>query len=303
MDLRQLKYFVRIVEVGSFTKAADALRIAQPALGFQIRKLEDELETQLLHRHSRGVEATLAGHLLFKHATALLQAAEAAKQELRSLDGQPRGTVNFGIAPWHDLSVQLITRVLQELPDVSLNVIEDYADNVIDHIRDERLDMGCIYRQGVDMVAPRGLVFEPLQLDRLYAIGSRQLLGDQSAPITFAELAAQPLILPREVRGIRERLSHVAESLGVQLSVAFQVESEPLVSRLVEEGVAVAVRPSRNLGQFASAASPVTRREIIRPELVSQFYLVYLEHKPLGVAGNALRRLILSIVPTDVAPE
>src|SRR5262249_39102489 len=68
VDFRKLKYFVAVSEQKSFTKAAEILRIAQPALGLQIRQLEQQLKVQLLVRHSRGVEMTDAGAILLEHA-------------------------------------------------------------------------------------------------------------------------------------------------------------------------------------------------------------------------------------------
>ena len=82
MDVRQLRYFVEVVEAKSFTRAAERVHVAQPALGFQVRKLEDELGVSLLHRHSRGVDPTEAGTALLRHAHAVLRQIELARQEL-----------------------------------------------------------------------------------------------------------------------------------------------------------------------------------------------------------------------------
>ena len=87
MDIRQLRYFSAIAEAGSFTKAAERVRIAQPALGLQIKKLEEELGTVLLVRHSRGVQVTEAGALLLRHAGSILQLVEDARLEVMDLSG------------------------------------------------------------------------------------------------------------------------------------------------------------------------------------------------------------------------
>ena len=91
MDVRQLRYFVSVIELRSFSRAAEVLHVAQPALGLQIRKLEDELHTQLLVRHSRGVEPTPAGNLLRERALTILAEMEETKQALRDFSGPPRG--------------------------------------------------------------------------------------------------------------------------------------------------------------------------------------------------------------------
>jgi len=99
MDVRQLRYFVEVVEAKSFTRAAERVHVAQPALGFQVRKLEDELGVTLLHRHSRGVDPTEAGRALLRHAHAVLRQIELARQELMDLSGPPRGAIALGITP------------------------------------------------------------------------------------------------------------------------------------------------------------------------------------------------------------
>ena len=99
MDVRQLRYFVEVVQAKSFTKAAERVRVAQPALGFQVRKLEEELGSKLLVRHSRGVRTTEAGDALLKHAHAILRQIELAKQEVIDLAGPPRGPLALGVTP------------------------------------------------------------------------------------------------------------------------------------------------------------------------------------------------------------
>src|SRR5690348_13499350 len=124
MDLRQLKYFVRVVELKSFTKAAEQLHIAQPSLGLQIRKLEDELETKLLERHSRGIEPTEAGLLLFQEANELLERAARTKQRILDMKGPPRGKVVLGMTPTVNalLSAELVRACHSELPQVALSI-------------------------------------------------------------------------------------------------------------------------------------------------------------------------------------
>src|SRR5689334_528121 len=99
MEVRQLRYFVKIIELKSVSRAAEVLHIAQPALGLQVRKLEDELHTQLLIRHSRGVEPTAAGRLLHDRSVEILRAVEEAKQEIRDFAGPPLGLINIAMTP------------------------------------------------------------------------------------------------------------------------------------------------------------------------------------------------------------
>jgi hypothetical protein len=131
-------------------------------------------------------------------------------------------------------------------------------------------------------------------------VGSRQTLGDHDKPITFAELATQSLILPREGRGIRRRLEKVAESRGVTLEIAYQVESEPLVRRLVQAGAGLVVRPYKSVSRQGVVDAQFAVRKIVEPELLSTFYLVHSDKRPLTVAGDALRRLIGSLAHEEM---
>ena len=97
MEIRQLLYFTRIVSLGSFSKAANELRIAQPSLGQQVRNLEEELGTKLLVRHSRGVKPTAPGVILFQHASKILQDVRRAKEGVLAIANQPKGIVNVGM--------------------------------------------------------------------------------------------------------------------------------------------------------------------------------------------------------------
>src|SRR5690606_13813637 len=94
---RQLRYFVKVAELGNMTKAESALNVAQPALGLQIRQLEDMLGTPLLERHSRGVEMTAAGQLLYERALEILSLFEKAEADVRALKGTRQETLRLGI--------------------------------------------------------------------------------------------------------------------------------------------------------------------------------------------------------------
>jgi LysR family nitrogen assimilation transcriptional regulator len=298
MDLRQLTYFVRVAEMKSFTKAAGVLYVAQPALGFQIRKLEDELQVQLLNRHSRGVEPTEAGLLLLEHARALLSAAETAKRLVMDYEGPERGLVNLGVPPGHPLTSEAIIRTRREFPQIVLNVVEDYANAIIEQIAANSLDLGCIYTDIDKKLSVPGLTFEPLTEDHLCLIGSKRTMGKELGPIAFADVAAHPLVLAREPWGIRQRMDGVAESLGLTLDIAFQIHSEPLVSRLIDEGEVFAIKPSA-LVRHQIDNNRFAARQIVEPMLRSRLHLVYSDRHPVSKASRAMRRMIRALASED----
>src|SRR5262245_45274960 len=99
MNLRQLKYFVGVVEAGNMTRAAEQLHVAQTALGMQIRQLEEDLGVALLVRHSRGVEPTKAGSLLHTRAISILKEVEEARKDVRACEREDSEAIRLGITP------------------------------------------------------------------------------------------------------------------------------------------------------------------------------------------------------------
>ena len=126
MDLRQLEYFVRVAELGGFTRAAIALGVAQPALSRQVRLLEVELRQTLLARNGRGAVPTEAGQVLLEHARGILHQVDRAREELARLRGGLAGRVTLGLPPSvaRALAVPLLQGCRQQLPDARLSITE-----------------------------------------------------------------------------------------------------------------------------------------------------------------------------------
>ena len=136
MDFKQLETFVCVAELGSFTRAAQALEVAQPALSRQVRALELELRETLFERTGRGVVPTDAGRRLLEHGHAILQGVEAARNDLRSRRGEPVGRVMVGLPPSlaRRLTPLLIERFRQELPKARLEIVEAFSVTIAESI-------------------------------------------------------------------------------------------------------------------------------------------------------------------------
>ncbi len=130
MNLKQLEYFVQVAELGSFSKAAVVLDIAQPALSRQVRSLETELHQQLFLRTGRGVTLTDAGKRLFDHSVAVLQLMAHAREDLGTSRDEPVGRVTIGLPPsmGRQLTLPLIDRFRKELPAARLAIVEGLVD-------------------------------------------------------------------------------------------------------------------------------------------------------------------------------
>jgi LysR family nitrogen assimilation transcriptional regulator len=126
LDVRQLRYFVGIVEHGSFSKAATHLNVAQPALSQHVRHMEQELGIGLLHRNTHGVVPTEAGSRLITHARAILAELAELEDKVRGCDSSPRGEVRFGLpgTVGEILAVPLLEQALWLFPGVRIRVVE-----------------------------------------------------------------------------------------------------------------------------------------------------------------------------------
>jgi LysR family transcriptional regulator, nitrogen assimilation regulatory protein len=201
MDLRQLRYFVGIVQAGSLSRAADQLHVAQSAVSHHLNSLESELDRQLLTRSPKGIILTEAGTVLYRHAEAILRHVESAKQDAVSALNVPsgRGSIGFPAVLAPILSYELFTRVRTEYPEILLNLSDANSGLLRERLVNGRLDIAVLYADQRE----RGLAVEPLLLEELFYITA----DPDTSPITLADAAQRPLLLP----GPGSISRHVAE--------------------------------------------------------------------------------------------
>jgi len=297
MDLRQLSYFIKLIECKSFTKAAERLYISQPALGLQIRNLENEFEVQLLVRHSRGIEPTEAGLLLFQHACELLTRADDLKRLLHDYKKEPRGKVSVGMPPSTNLllSSVLITRCLTEYPEISLSLAEGFSSVLIEWINDDRLDLACVY----NVHALPGLVVEPLYQEDAVFVGAPDFMPEGNGLIPFSEVISQPMILPATNQQFRHRLDEISRSQGLTLNILFELQSEALIKSLVAQGVGYTIIPFSAV-QTELEEGKLLARHISEPKISNQMSLVYKEKQPPSKGVRALHSLIRKLVQEEI---
>lgn len=153
MDLRQLTTFRFVAELGSLSKASDRLRVAQPALSRQIKLLEHELKIKLFARNGRGMVLTAAGQLLLDRTTGLVRQIEQVRDDIQSVSGKPSGHVVLGLVPTVScvLSARFARRIVEELPEVSLRIVESYGDHLVEWLHRGEMDLAIIYGPSVDL--------------------------------------------------------------------------------------------------------------------------------------------------------
>ncbi|MGH8633981.1 MAG: LysR family transcriptional regulator [Burkholderiales bacterium] len=281
MDLKQLEYFVRVAEVGSFTRAATLLAVTQPSLSRQIRLLEVELRQTLLIRNGRGVQTTDAGAVLLKHALGMLLQAERARQDVKELRGSPVGRVVVGIpsSVGRFLSTPLAFAFQTKFPKAALSILEGQT-YIMEWLSLGRVDVGLMINpqpaQGIDTV--------PLLKERLYLVGANKTPGARlriGKPVPLKELARFNLLLPSRPHAIRLYIESQLARSGTELEVAWEMDAFSTLLDLVRKGFGHGVMPA-SVFRGDDLQGHYTLRQIVAPELVSTVAIATHSKRPLS---------------------
>ncbi|TQK27743.1 LysR family transcriptional regulator [Arthrobacter sp. SLBN-53] len=266
MELRQLEYFVAVVEERSFTRAAERERVAQPAVSAQIRRLERQVGQTLLTRSSRDVRLTQAGIALLPYARAALAAVRSARRAVDEVAGLVRGAVAIGTVTLHPVDIAgLIADFHAQYPAVEITLATDNSDALLDKLADGRLDL-AIVSLGVDEHPP-GLDVHTVTDEAVVAAvaADHPLAGRSRLPV--AELSGHPLISLPVGTGLRMRLDNACAEAGITANVAFEASSPRELADLGAHGLGVAILPesmARNRpGLHAVDLDPALRGRLV----------------------------------------
>jgi LysR family nitrogen assimilation transcriptional regulator len=267
MDLKQLEYFVRVAELGSFTRAAQVLGVAQPALSRQVRLLEVELRQNLLDRNGRGATPTEAGQLLLEHGRGILHQVERAREELGRVRSGLSGRVALGMPPSvaRVLTVPLTRAFRQRLPEAQLSISEGLSTAMQENLLNGRLDIAVLYKPS----AMPGVEHQPLLSEELLLVQPRPpgLQEDPPPPpLALREVAALPLLIPSRPNAIRMHVEAQMAAIGCRPSIALEIDGVSAILDLVADGVGCAIL-SRNAVMRSVRPSAYTTRSIKEPEL------------------------------------
>ncbi|HUI12467.1 MAG TPA: LysR substrate-binding domain-containing protein [Xanthobacteraceae bacterium] len=235
MDLRQLRYFVGIVQAGSLSRAADQLRVAQSAISHHLASLESELDRQLVTRGPKGIQLTEAGGVLYRHAQAILRHLDVAKQDAMTALTVPSGRVTIGIpgvlAPL--LSYELFMRVRTEYPQILLHVSDANSWLLRERLVNGRLDIAVLYADQ----SVRGLAVEPLASEELFYITA----DPDTSPICIADAARRPLLLPGPGSVCRRVAEEAFKRHGLTVTSIGEINTLGTLRRAITSGVGNAI--------------------------------------------------------------
>jgi len=298
MDLKQLEYFVRVAELGSFTRAAIALDIAQPALSRQVRLLEVELRQTLLTRNGRGALPTEAGKLLLAHGRGILHQVERAKEELGRVRGSLAGRVAVGLptSVARMLTVPLTRAFRQQMPDATISISEGLSVAMQDSLVNGRLDIAVLYNaQSSTEIETAPLLDEDLLLVQMRPPG---LLEDPApGPIALREVARLPLVIPSRPNAIRMQVESEMANIGCRPKIALEIDGVSAILDLVADGTGCAVL-SRNAVIHSVRPSAFSVRAIFDPVLRTKLSLATSSLRPTTLTQQATLALIRQTVET-----
>ncbi|MGV6872393.1 LysR family transcriptional regulator [Pseudochelatococcus sp. B33] len=278
-----MRYFIKVVEVGSLTGAADHLNVAQPALGLQIRNLEEELSVSLLVRHSRGVQTTPAGEFLYRRAVSLIQAMNETRREVMNFVEDARETIRFGVTPsiLKLMGPDLLIEAREIMPNVFLSLVEEMSYNLITTIDAGNIDAAFVYTAGDRSLTEFTALFDE---DLLFL--SSPDIDSSTDVIPFAEVARRDLVLPGQMDIVRTLINKTAARLSISLNVPYETQSNQAMRNLILKGLASGVTPYGSVKEDVDRGLMVARR-IVRPEVCRTLYLARRpRHEPFRAEGE-----------------
>jgi LysR family nitrogen assimilation transcriptional regulator len=304
MDFREIRYFVQVANAGSFSLAAKELRVAQPALSRQIRKLEQELGVDLLVRHGRGVRLTGAGSVLLERSEQMIHFLRQTGDAVKTSANLVSGHVGLGLPPAAGLLLASpIVRTFQrEFPQVALHVRDGISNLLQEWLLDGRVDVAVLYNpppmdalQSEVVLHEHMVVVEPPDGTRRSSRARPQI-----GTCRIRDLADMPLIMPSLPHNNRRIAEQAALQHGVHLRVKLEVDSVSLAKAMVKNGLGCTIL-AYNAVHNEVQRGELKMRVIERPALMSTVAVAVLRERRTQRLPNELRRTVIAEVNRLVA--
>lgn len=296
MELRQLRYFVRVVELGSMGRAAQDLGVVTSALSQQISRLESELSTRLLQRTSTGVVPTAAGlalrqeaELVLRHAASAVHAAKAARLG---------GHVSIGMAPTTSsvLGVPLMQAMQRRYPDVRLHLVESLSGNLSHMLGRRQLDLAVLFHAG----SQQGWTLLPMLTEQLFVVARPDRYAlPTSGQLSLDDIVTLPLVLPTGSHGLRAIVDAAFFHHGYEPNVIAEVDGLSMLMDIVHAGLAATIQPGAAVVRANDKQLlriPLSPDKMVRRNLVAS-----LSEDQLSPAGLAARVVLVDVMRELVA--
>lgn len=288
-DLRALRVFSEICRLGSFSKAAVALGMAQPSISRIVRELEEDVGSPLFLRTGRGVVPSEVGAVAFERAERLLLEADQMMVDLRNASARPSGKVIVGLLPSvaQRIAADLAKHVAIHAPEIFLSFRVGSSDQVDRWVSEGRVDIGLLgfYKESDK---GNGTVLFRSELLLIGATRHRRLPD----VVNMRELVEYPLVIAPEPNGLRLLLRDAAKSTGESLNVAVEAEAIELQKIIIQECMyfsvvaRTAVEDELRSGVFQSA-------RIENPQLFRSVALTTTQQRPISRAASVIADILI----------
>lgn len=299
MELKQLKYFVAVVDCGTMSQAAIQLDMVQPALSQQISRLEAELSTRLLNRSNRGVSLTEPGVAFYREAVLALRHAEEAARVAKQ--ARLTGSVSIGLSPsiCALVGLPLMLSMKEKYPDIRLHIVEGMSGHLTQMLNARQIDLAILFN---DKDAKRWSV-TPLLQEKLFVIG-KSLSEDQnsskktSAKVNLQALKDLPLILPTSGHGLRQAIDRAFANSKLKPKVVAEIDSLNLLMAAVVAGLGHTIQPWGAVVKIPEYTQQLKISEIKDQSIYRPSLLCSLSDDELSPSAIATRVLVKECVET-----
>ncbi|MDO6498577.1 LysR family transcriptional regulator [Photobacterium sanguinicancri] len=285
MDVRQLKYFVTLAEIGNFTAAAKALNIAQPALSIAIKKLETSLGLALFHRNERKITLTHEGEVLMPHARLVIQQLRDAEVAMAELRGLEKGEVRLGVPSM--LGSYFFPEILMgfksQYPNLKLTMVEGGAQSIRKMLLEGELDLGVIINHNV----PEALETEHLLTSQMVAVVGEEHPFAHKSSIDFATFFAQELVMFKKGYFHREFIDRACETQKLQPLISFETNLLPMILNIVRRDFAISALLEM-VTEHEHGVLPVPFEEPVHLDIA----IAWRKHGYLSLADRAFKEYV-----------
>lgn len=296
MNLRQLHYFIKIVDAQSMTKAAEQLHVAQPALSQQIRQLEASLGVSLLHRTARGISPSQEGELLYRHARTILRHVDNTRAMLSQKSTPLSGTVSIAMASStaRMLSLPLIRASLAQYPSIILEIVDLPSADLMPALQTGRVD----FAMAPDIQKSGGMHARPIYQEELFLLAMPGAWPLES-PVSLQTIATLPLMLPSLPNTLRSRIESALYQAGLSAQLLAEASTSAILVPAARSGLAATILP------FSAAHEDIDAGRLAMYSLTPSFHrTMYLCRDLTQVTsdvGNVIHDLLLDVAASTIA--
>lgn len=297
MELRQLRYFAAIYETGSLSAASSACRVAQSALSYQLANLEEELGVALFERQPRGMWPTVEGDRFYDHARRILKAVGDAEADVKAQAAGVSGAVTLGL-PYTALEMiglPLMERAQEAYPDVQLWIAESLSSQAFASLLSGEIDFALLYNPP----AGANIRVETLLTEELKCIGRPEIIGTETTPMAFDDVAALPQLMLRHGDAARAIVEDPKLLDRIVRRSRVQLISINMLRKALEAGLGCAVAPPATIQTILRGEALVTR-PIVDPVITRRLCLARLTTMKASRATEAIAGLVRTLIAEEV---